>query len=97
MGETYLFTCDACGYKAEASDGIDYGWMIVTATISCKGCQQLRTVTISRNRKEYVRGTRPPIRCFHSKHVVEYWEHPGPCPRCGNIMTRSEDPIIFWD
>jgi hypothetical protein len=32
-----------------------------------------------------------------AKHVVESWNDPGRCPRCGNFMERNGFPFRSWD
>ncbi len=29
-------------------------------------------------------------------HVVRRWTFPGPCPKCGEVMTKG-DVVVFWD
>jgi len=98
---TYQFTCPGCGYEATASGGKDAGFGCRTTTILCRDCGELRDVTT---------GTRPiddldspaewkPVepRCSRGPaHQFEEWKHPGPCPKCGNMMDRGE-VTMCWD
>jgi len=99
MGSSYRFACDACGYEVEVSGGIDYGMICATATIICRDCRSLHTVTISKRPWRVMDGWRPKaVHCPKSRnHAVEYWEHPGRCPRCGKELRRSDEPVILWD
>ena len=46
MGAIVLFHCPACGYQAEVSGGLDYGWLGVTHTVSCPLCRELSDMLI---------------------------------------------------
>jgi len=32
-----------------------------------------------------------------AEHVVEPWNDPGRCPRCGNFMEKGGFPYRAWD
>jgi hypothetical protein len=33
----------------------------------------------------------------NGKHLVDPWNDPGRCPRCGNFMEKNGFPIKIWD
>jgi hypothetical protein len=30
-------------------------------------------------------------------HIIQDWNHPGPCPRCGAFMNRMSAPLLDFD
>jgi len=95
MGTQYRFKCPTCGYKADVAGGDDAGELSYVRTIHCQDCKRLYDVVIED------RGSHPgrehPLICPKSGwHIVTPWHHPGPCPKCGSILQRSE-PVVIWD
>ena len=98
MGTLYLFTCDACGYKAEVSGGDDAGMICLTTTIVCEECRRLYDVTIQGNPGSPP-GQRRSIKIACPKsgqHKVKRWRSPRPCLKCGTSMKKGELTIL-WD
>ncbi len=103
MGATYDFTCQACTYTAHVSGGHDVGMIAVVHTMICRDCRELVDVVTGQQ------GAEGPIgdpdhdndlgccpKC-EGREVVE-WTAPGPCPRCGELMDRSDGgAITMWD
>jgi hypothetical protein len=99
MGANYLFTCKSCDYSVEVSGGPDIGMHVATRTISCRECQNLYDVVVSENawEQDESKQNRKRPKCPKSKkHSVSLWEHPGPCPKCGEIMEMGEMSLL-WD
>ena len=100
MGAHYQFLCERCGYEAEVSGGDDAGMIVNTTTILCEDCEELYdAVTFRRAWGPEEEPDPGPIepRCPKSKrHSFRPWEHPGPCPRCGNEMTMG-GMLALWD
>ena len=98
MGTLYLFTCDACGYKAEVSGGDDAGMMCLTTTIVCEECRRLYDVATQGNPGS------PPgqhrsikIACPKSgQHKVKRWRSARLCPKC-NVKMRRGEVTVLWD
>ena len=108
MGSLYRFICPGCGYEAEVAGGLDYGMECVVHTVSCPKCQQLSHALVSDRpgdlavllETDLKTGALMPrrIRCgLDGRHTAELWEHPGPCPRCGATLERSDEPTVMWD
>lgn len=103
MGTTYDFTCQACNYTAHVSGGRDVGMIAVVHTMSCRDCRELVNVLTGRQGKDgptgdpgYDKGLGRCPRC-KGREVVA-WTAPGPCPRCGEVMGRSDYGVVtMWD
>jgi hypothetical protein len=99
MGLLYLFSCPACQFKAQVSGGLDYGMMAATQTIACGNCRRLYDAYVGkaeRTSPEHVEAAE--LKCPKgSRHQVEVWNHPGPCPRCGETLVRADDASVCWD
>jgi predicted RNA-binding Zn-ribbon protein involved in translation (DUF1610 family) len=97
MGEWQSFECGSCGYRARVSGGKDAGMVGVTTTIACNVCRELFDVVVLR--VDIPGSGRREPRCPASKaHPVAVWNHPGPCPRCGEALVL--DPyggVTLWD
>ncbi len=100
MGAWYLFECESCGYRAEVSGGDDVGMASRTTTVSCEVCRELYDVVISE--EPWLAG-RPDdknpgnLQCPRSsEHRCSPWEHPGPCPKCGE-QIRERGMTALWD
>lgn len=97
MGTSRMFTCRACGYRAEVSGGDDAGTLVLTTTVTCTICRRLYDVPVATTERLPPTWTRVEPACpKDERHPVERWSHPGPCPRCGQRMRRG--PVeVFWD
>lgn len=104
MGQTYLFKCEKCRYKAEVSGGPDSGMLISTKTRVCPNC--LRVVDVLTG---VVGGT-----TLTASKKLDLAKEKGRCPRCGNFKTlpwkgracpkcggkmkkEGDGPICMWD
>jgi Zn finger protein HypA/HybF involved in hydrogenase expression len=97
MGALYKFVCGSCGYQVEVSGGRDAGMVALTATIACLNCQELYDVVTSEHPLASAKVNEIPIRCPKShSHRVSLWKHPGRCPKCGAILTRANETVL-WD
>ncbi len=100
MGAEYQFVCERCGYEARVSGGDDAGMLVSTTTVLCEDCGKLYDVVTARRPMDPAEDPDPgPIepRCPKSKkHTIRGWEHPGPCPKCGNQMPMG-DEMTLWD
>ena len=85
------------------SGGYSYSMSGPTVTIACKTCRDLFDVKLWANEDaqrvydEAVKAGTPVWeldtvpRCPTRKsHVVGIWFDPGPCPRCGTLMTQGD-------
>ena len=103
MGTKYDFTCQACSYTDHVSGGRDVGMIAVVRTMICGDCRELVDVLIGHQGKDGPTGD-PAYdedlgRCPQcgGRNTAE-WTAPGPCPRCGEMMDRSEvGSISMWD
>ena len=94
MGTSYSFKCTRCGYSATLSGGDDQGMVVRTTTIVCRTCIELYDVVTGELEDGFMK---IPIRCPKvKKHIVEKWEDPGACPKCGGIM-ENQGSCIDWD
>ena len=97
MGTLFAFVCESCGYEAEVSGGEDCGMAQATTTILCADCKELYDVPVSNDAIKRNPAREVPIRCPKSQsHRSCLWRRPGPCARCGAIMTRGAETVI-WD
>jgi predicted RNA-binding Zn-ribbon protein involved in translation (DUF1610 family) len=100
MGSWYLFSCPKCGYEAEVSGGPDWGEAARTHTISCATCRELHDSLVGMDAHENPPAPLPEkLVCPRSRtrvHDTRLWEHPGPCPRCGEGMERGPETTL-WD
>jgi hypothetical protein len=99
MGAVRIFRCEGCGYEAEIGGGLDFGLTAATWTVHCLDCRELRDFVVSNNLQEVSGKDWKPkfYRCMkNSKHRVELWSDPGPCPRCGKTLTGWETTLL-WD
>jgi len=97
MGIHYLFECKSCGYSCEVSGGDDCGMIARTTTIICYKCKELHDVVTSEKPWEEQVVEVETLKCPKSKrHKAKKWEHPGPCPKCGQIMKRGVETCL-WD
>ncbi len=99
MGTTRGLLCLSCGYKADVSGGPDAGLYSVTHTVVCRQCRELYDVVACDLRKPIAERADFVVRCPRSKkHLVEEWEFPGDCPRCGARMQEDPEGIVCdWD
>ena len=100
MGTSYRFVCPHCGYHAEVSGGEDAGMTCLTVTITCMACRKLFDVMTRQLPRwgEDADWIEVETQCPCSAgHKCELWTHPGPCPKCGTIMDREDEPFLFWD
>ena len=97
MGTCYQFTC-SCGFQAEVSGGFDVGMIAATQTVACRNCGTLEDVHVGdapTTSSEDV--AKMSLHCPKSRrHQITQWNHPGPCPRCGETMTRGS-MTMMWD
>ena len=100
MGCTFDFSCPKCGYHVSVSGGTDCGFHAVTNTILCGDCKRLYDVVTSEDPAStaFDDGWKPSAySCPKStRHAVELWFHPGPCPKCGTQMTKGREAML-WD
>lgn len=99
MGQQYEYRCPGCGYEARVSGGGDAGMIVSTQTVVCEQCKKLYDVITSRRDSFSERGGVEEVepRCPRRKrHSIREWEHPGPCPKCGEDMHQGEMAIL-WD
>jgi rubrerythrin len=83
--------------EAEVSGGRDFGMTSATATILCETCQELFDVVVSEDAMSQRQDAEVPIRCPKSSgHLCRLWTSPGPCPKCGAIIVRTKETLI-WD
>jgi len=101
MGTKYQFNCKSCKYEREISGGPDQGMFAVTKTISCRRCKQLFDVIIGEY--SFVESEDEPKKipcrcpgCGGGEEECADWRHPGPCPQCGEILTREFETML-WD
>lgn len=113
MGARYRFICGSCGYETLVSGGYDRGWFSEVHTVSCPRCHELSDAEIKESAPDaadclydpFDQNALPPdrvvggrIRCgLDRRHTAELWTHPGPCPRCGTTLERSDGAVLFWD
>jgi hypothetical protein len=101
MGQSFFFRCTSCEFETAVSGGRDAGMAYVTQTYSCDLCGILFDHAVAV--PPFTSGERAPDRlpCYqnpkYSEHFAELWNHPGPCPRCGNTLDRSDGPVTHWD
>lgn len=98
MGSLYRFTCSSCGFEAGVSGGFDVGMRAATQTITCRDCRNLEDVYVgdapTTSPEDVAEET---LHCSKSPlHAVAKWNHPGPCPGCGETMARG-DLTTLWD
>jgi rubrerythrin len=92
MGAMLRYRCGACGYEAELSVGVGFAG-IDSDVFLCRDCREL----VAANVKNLQTGRKLKPRCPNSrKHVIEPWNEPGPCPRCGAAGVRGEY-VGCWD
>lgn len=99
MGQKYEFWCESCGYEAQVSGGEDAGELVCTQTVACQQCESLYDVTTAKRdlavESFFFREVEP--RCPRRKtHSIREWEHPGPCPKCGEDMHQGGLEML-WD
>ena len=102
MGSRYLFTCRRCGFEATVSGGFDVGFACATHTYACRDCGVLFDRAISDAPWAFDREEVPPkFTCpenpNQTSHQAELWCHPGPCPKCGETLGRTERCVLCWD
>lgn len=95
MGLKLEFNCDGCGYSATVAGGGDAGMRAVTTTIECRDCRLLLDVVISESPWDE-RSYMLPVCPQDPSHSVRKWTAPGPCPRCGHVMSQG-DVFTLWD
>ena len=100
MGTQYLFTCQGCNYEAQVDGGLSGGMFCRTATVTCKRCKELYDVVFAESHpghKSVYSNTEVPekFKC-PKRHVVERWENPGNCPKCGDKMIKVQE-VMLWD
>ena len=101
MGKSYLFTCESCGYEAQASGRRDVGMMAVVRTMFCRGCRNLVDVLIGQcgvdgptGDPDYDKDLGRCPECSSAEVIV--WVSGDPCPRFKGMMSIGED-FILWD
>jgi hypothetical protein len=91
MGSTHEFACFRCSYAADLSGGKDAASGIVTVSLLCLDCQELREFTA----RELGAGAGGadlvhPLGCpVDPTHRVRRWRAGGFCPKCGALMVRG--------
>lgn len=96
MGTHFRFRCSGCGYGAEVSGGPDAGMIGCTMTVHCRNCRRLYDVPSMLLKAGGEWEEVEPACPRSGLHHLRAWQHPGPCPRCGETMERGE-PTIMWD
>ena len=94
MGTLSSFLCPNCGYaNPQCCGGTEVGMAVTLSTVHCATCAELYDVPVV----DYGTFTEVPIRCPKKKrHAVVLWKDPGPCPKCGTVLTNQGDTAI-WD
>lgn len=94
MGSYFAFHCHACGYaNATCCGGTEVGMAETLSTVLCATCKQLYDVPVV----DHSTFAEVPIRCPKNKrHAVVLWTHPGPCPKCGTVLTNQGESAN-WD
>ncbi|MBP7937820.1 MAG: hypothetical protein KA354_24535 [Phycisphaerae bacterium] len=68
-----------------------------TQTILCEDCKRLMDVLETLIDETGKESEAHALKCYRSSgHRIKVWNHPGPCPRCGQTMTRGE-VTVMWD
>jgi hypothetical protein len=95
MGVQYALHCAACGYSnPHCCGGVESGMAVTLSTVLCSACKQLYDVPIF---KHGFVVAEIPMRCPKNKrHSVLPWEQPGPCPKCGAVLTTLGESAL-WD
>ncbi|NVM01571.1 MAG: hypothetical protein HWN67_04515 [Candidatus Helarchaeota archaeon] len=100
MGISYKFTCDGCGYNQVVTGGKDRGLVRIGMTINCNTCKELYDIFLKEENPSIIFSpdwNPPTVYCPKSNdHAVDFWNHPGPCPKCGKTMRKGEG-VIEWD
>ena len=114
MGRKQSFCCNVCGYKAsQIGGGLDTGFRVMKQTYACGKCKTLLDLIVA-NRSDSPsapwvyqsvkcprdwRGRKTSkLHSTESEHILEKWEHPGPCPKCeGTMEIDGDDGGILWD
>ena len=94
MGSKYAFLCPTCGYtNPHCCGGTEAGMAVTLSTVHCNACKQLYDVPVV----DHGTFTEIPISCpKHKRHAVVLWSQPGPCPKCGTVLTNQGESEI-WD
>ncbi|HQW06746.1 MAG: hypothetical protein IPH05_15270 [Flavobacteriales bacterium] len=67
---------------------------VTLSTVHCSACAELYDVPVAEHGFNY---KEVPIRCPKNKrHGVVLWKDPGPCPKCGTLLTH-EGLSALWD
>ncbi len=95
MGSHHAFHCSNCNYaNPQCCGGTEAGMMVTLSTVHCSTCAELYDVPVAEHGYTF---TSVPIRCPKSKrHAVVRWKDPGPCPKCGTVLT-NEGVSAIWD
>jgi hypothetical protein len=99
MGTWYRFQCPSCRYAVEVSGKDDTGMGCALTTIVCEDCGILADVVTSEEPwlAALPDWTPSPPQCEMSpQHTVRKWTHPGPCPKCGEVMERGKG-LAIWE
>jgi Zn finger protein HypA/HybF involved in hydrogenase expression len=104
MGETNVFKCEKCSYRAEVSGGRDSGKLVATDTRMCPNCLRIvdavtKIVCSPELAAQFkldlakTKGRCP--RCGNFKLLP--WKAKA-CPKCGGKMKKAGDgPVCMWD
>lgn len=95
MGVEYALHCAACGYhNPHCCAGVEAGMAVTLSTVHCATCKQLYDVPVFEHGNGF---TEIPLRCPRNKaHAVVAWSHPGPCPVCGQPISKLGQSAV-WD
>ena len=73
---------------------MQHGSQATYSTVHCTICTALYDILVVRHGYTV---TEVPPRCPQNEHhVVVEWAHPGPCPKCGTLLTQQGLSEI-WD
>jgi len=102
MGGQFLFTCRSCGFEATVSGCYDVGFMSGSHTYACRECGVLFDTAITDTPGAFDRRKTPrKVPCEQAPrkedHLPVIWRHPGPCPRYGETLERTAEPVLMWD
>ena len=104
MGTQFEFSCQRCGYTAQVSGGIDFGFVVETQTVFCFTCDKLRDIVTRyrgvgqmSHRDEAELDQSRLNRCPHC-HGIELavWENGDRCPKCDGDVVRTRF-VMDWD
>lgn len=96
MGTRCDYSCDACGYRARVSGGMDRGLMAFVETMQCKKCKQLSDVIFAEVASDGEATFITPCCAECGSTKLTPWSEPHLCPKCGEQMT-SGGVLRMWD